>query len=145
MVLGWMIGWLMIEIDDIFYVYSSNTQELTSQRVRQMIQTKNYRGAWNLLQSTRGERITRMPVRNVLTLMVVAAVGVWIVTSNGSPLGSGVVMGLGTRLLSEFLAENDKSKWFWIFARDFSHNEKTWITVGCTAALIWQALMTVRG
>jgi hypothetical protein len=145
LVLGWMIGWLLTEIDDYFYVYVSNPQELTSQRAKQYLAAKDFKGLWNLLQATRGERTSRMPVRNALTLLVMTFVGIWIVTSNGSPLGSGVVLGLGTRLWSEFLTEKDKDKWFWIFSRVFTHGEQMWITVGTGLALIWQILMTVRG
>jgi hypothetical protein len=145
LVLGWMVGWLLAEIDDVLYVAMGNPQELTSQRVKKELTAGNFIGAWNLLQATRGERTSRMPVRNALTLLVMAIIGVWIVTSNGSPLGSGVVLGLSTRLLTEFLAEKDKNKWFWIFSREFSRNEQIAIAVGCTLALIWQAILTVRG
>ena len=56
-----------------------------------------------ILKSTTAER-TRLPVHNILTAMVVAVLGVWVVSSAGSMLASGVVVGLGVRLFTEFLA-----------------------------------------
>lgn len=143
LVLGWVVGWLLANIDEGLYVIS-NPHEVTSQRVKSMFEAKDYKGALALLAATRAER-TKTPVRNALTLMLVMVIGVWIVTSNGRPFGSGVVLGLGVRLLSEFMAESDKKKWFWIFARDFSHSEQRWIMLGSIGALIWQVLMTIRG
>lgn len=118
---GWIIGDLMSEIDQLFYVAMCNPQELTCQRVRSEIEKREWRNAWGILKSTTGER-TRLPIHNMLTAMVVAVLGVWIVSSAGSILASGVVVGLGTKLFVEFLF-GDKKSWFWIFTREFSIGE----------------------
>lgn len=143
-VAGWIIGWLLADLDDIFYVMVCNPQELTCQRVKGLLAGKNYKEAWKLLRETRGER-NQLPVRNVLTGTIVMILGIWIVTSNGSALGSGVVLGLGVRLLAELLAERDWKKWYWIFAREFSQSEYSLTVMGWAAALVWEILMTVRG
>lgn len=119
---GWMIGYVLAEADHLFYIAMCNPQELTCQRVRhEVLETKNWRGAWGILQSTKGER-TKLPVHNVLTAVIVAVLGIWVVSSAGSLLASGVVVGLGVRLFTEFLS-GDKNKWFWVFAREFSVEE----------------------
>lgn len=121
LVIGWVIGNLLAEADHVFYVAVCNPQELTCQRVRREVQNKNWKNAWGILKSTSGER-TRLPIHNILTGLVVAVLGLWVVSSVGSLLASGVVVGLGIRLFSEFLS-GDKKSWFWIFAREFGTNE----------------------
>ncbi len=121
LVVGWAIGHVLAEVDQLFYVAMCNPQELTCQRIRSEISQRNFKNAWGLLQETRFER-NKLPIHNVLTGVVVAVLGVWIVSSVGSALASGVVIGLGVRLFVEFLF-GDKKKWFWIFAREFSIGE----------------------
>lgn len=121
LVVGWLVGYALAEADQLFYVVVCNPQELTCQRVRHEIDTRNWRNAWGILKSTVAER-TRLPIHNILTAMVVAVLGVWVVSSAGSVLASGVVVGLGVRLFTEFLA-GDKKSWFWVFAREFSIEE----------------------
>ena len=122
--LGWILGNLLAELDHVSYVIVCNPQELTCQRVRhEILETKNWRNAWGILQSTKGER-TRLPIRNILTALIVAVLGMWVVSSVGSMLASGVVVGLGVRLFTEFLSSaEDKKNWFWVFAREFSIGE----------------------
>ncbi len=121
LVAGWVIGYALSEIDQLFYVAMCNPQELTCQRIRSEISQRNFKNAWGLLQETRFER-NKLPIHNVLTGVVVAVLGVWIVSSVGSALASGVVVGLGTKLFVEFLF-GDKKNWFWIFAREFDIRE----------------------
>ena len=121
LVVGWVIGDLMSEIDQLFYVAMCNPQELTCQRIRFEVSHRNFKNAWGLLQETRFER-NRLPIHNVLTGVVVAVMGVWIVSSAGSALAFGVVVGLGIKLFVEFLF-GDKKNWFWVFAREFTVGE----------------------
>lgn len=118
---GWVIGYALSEVDQLFYVAMCNPQELTCQRIRSEVSHHNFKNAWGLLNETRFER-NRLPIHNVLTGVVVAVMGVWIVGSAGSLLASGVVVGLGTKLFVEFLF-GDKKNWFWIFTREFSIGE----------------------
>ena len=119
---GWVIGYFLAELDHIFYAYACNPQELSCQRVRSEMEKRNWRNAWGILKETAGER-TRLPVSNILTGFVVAIVGIWVVTSSGSMLASGVVLGLGVRLLVAFWRSADYSKWYWLFARQFEQRE----------------------
>jgi len=120
--LGWILGNLLAELDHVSYVIVCNPQELTCQRVRhEILETRNLRNAWGILQSTKGER-TRLPIHNILTAVVVAVLGLWVVSSVGSVLASGVVVGLGVRLFSEFLS-GPRENWFWLFAREFGMGE----------------------
>ena len=72
----------------------------------------------------------------MLTGLIVAVLGWWVVNSVGSMLAAGVVVGLGVRLFTEFLAGNKKS-WFWVFAREFSVGE-VWVVGG-----VWGVLQLI--
>ncbi|KKU28753.1 MAG: hypothetical protein UX80_C0024G0024 [Candidatus Amesbacteria bacterium GW2011_GWA2_47_11b] len=132
---GWIIGYALAEADHLFYVAVCNPQELTCQRVRQELGARSWKSAWELLRRTAGER-TRLPIHNVLTGLIVAVLGWWVVNSVGSMLAAGVVVGLGVRLFTEFLAGNKKS-WFWVFAREFSVGE-VWVVGG-----VWGVLQLI--
>lgn len=136
LVAGWVIGMMLAEADHLFYVAVCNPQELTCQRVRhEILENRNWRNAWGILQSTKGER-TRLPIHNILTGLVVAVLGLWVVGSVGSALASGVVMGLGIRLFTDFYSGNKKD-WFWIFAREFDIRE-----IG-VVGVVWGALLLI--
>ena len=121
LMVGWVIGYALAEADHLFYVAMCNPQELSCQRIRQKLEIRSWKEAWELIKATSGER-TRLPVHNILTGLVVTVLGLWIVSSVGSMLAAGVVVGLGVRLFTEFLT-GDKKKWFWVFAREFSVGE----------------------
>ncbi len=121
LLLGWILGNLLAELDHVSYVIVCNPQELTCQRVRQELGVRSWKSAWELLRRTAGER-TRLPIHNILTGLVVAVLGVWIVSSAGNVLTLGVVVGLGVRLFTDFWSSNKKD-WFWMFAREFSIGE----------------------
>lgn len=137
LVVGGIIGSALAEADHLFYVVMCNPLELSCQRIRQKLEVRNWKEAWELIKATSGER-TRLPVHNILTALVVAVLGVWVVSSGGSLLASGVVVGLGVRLFSEFLSSGENKKnWFWIFAREFSIGEMR------VMGGIWGALLLI--
>ena len=122
LVLGWVIGYLLTEIDDLFYAYICNPEDEVCQRVKTHIAAADWRRARELLVTTRGER-QNLPIHNILTGLVVAAMGVWVVSSSGSLIASGAVLGLTTRLWIGALTEKNFQKWYWMFAREFSKQE----------------------
>ncbi len=122
LVVGWVIGHGLGELDHVFYALMCNPQELSCTRVRGEIANRRWRSAWRMLKETEAER-TRLPVHNVLTGLIVAVMAIWVVTSSGSMLASGVALGLSVRLLLEFWSAADYGKWYWLFARQFSPKE----------------------
>jgi len=143
LVLGWGMGWLLAEADHLFYTTVCNPQELTCQRVRKELWANNFAKAWRMLLDTKDER-QKLPVRNVLTLAIVAVLGIWIITSSESWLASGVVFGLGVRLFSEISREKNTGKWYWIFARAFSEAEHKLIVGGLGILLAVQFILLIN-
>lgn len=140
---GWGIGHLLADIDHLFYAWVCNPQELSCMRVRNELANRRWRSAWQMLRPTAGER-TRMPVRNILTGLIVAVMGIWTVTSAGSLLASGVAVSLSVRLLSEFWRAADYTKWYWLFARPITAGENKIVKWVGTGLVVTQCLMLLR-
>ena len=141
---GWILGWMMTELENLLYAMVCDPQEQSCQRVKSEIQKKNWGKLWQVLQETKFER-AKMPVRNVLTAFVMTGVGLWVVTSSGSLLASGLVFGFCVRLFSEILADRDYKKWYWVFAREFGESEHKAVLLAWGAGLFWQWFSLIRG
>lgn len=144
LVIGWVIGWLLAEADHLVYATMCNPQELTCQRVRAEMDKKNWRNAWKMLEETKFER-NKLPIRNILTLISMTGVGIWVVSSSGSLLASGLVFGFCVRLFSELIFDTDYKKWYWIFAREFSLPEHKGFLGAITFGIILQWWYLIRG
>lgn len=114
---GWIIGYILAGADHLLYAVVCNPQELTCQKIKQHIARSAWHEAWKVLKETEHER-TRLPISNMLTGLIVAVLGVWVVTSSGSLLASGVVVGLEIKLYTDFILDSDKKKWYWMFAKE---------------------------
>lgn len=138
LVAGWGIGYLLADVDHLFYAWLCNPQELSCLRVKNEIANRRFISAWRMLKATASER-TRLPIHNVLTGLMVAVVGIWTVTSSGSTLASGVVVGLSLRLLLEFWQAADYHSWYWLFARQFELSEHRLVRG------LWTGLVVIQG
>ena len=142
LVVGWVIGYWLTEMEDVFYVYMANPEDETGRNVRTLIGAGDWSRAWDLLVATRAER-RKMPVHNVLTGLIVAILGVWVVSSSGNILAMGVVLGLSVRLFIGLLMEKDFDKWYWIFARKFTERENKIVLAVWGGLLILQVLFLI--
>jgi hypothetical protein len=143
LVLGWILGYALVEADHLFYVAVCNPQELTCQRIRHEMAQKNWRNAWGLLQETADQR-NRLPVHNILTAFILTVMGIWLVTSGGNLLAVGIVTGLAIRLFSEFVADPNYPRWYWLFSRDFNPGENKLMKYLWGSLLLLELLFLVR-
>ncbi len=141
---GWVLGYVLAEADDWFYVAVCNPQELSCQRIRHEIQTKNWRNAWGLLKSTTSER-QRLPIHNVITALVIMGAGLWMVTSGGNALAMGLVTGLCVRLFMDFVTDVNFGRWYWVFSRSFLPSENKLIKIIWGGLLFVQLAFLIRG
>ena len=137
LVVGWLIGWGLAELDHLFYALVCDPKEVSCQRVKREIDLKRWKSAWGILESTKGER-QRLPVRNVLTVAVLAVTGIWMASSSASFVGLGTVLGLSGRLFMEAMAEKKYQKWYWVFKREFSLTEHRLFMVVWFITLMYQ-------
>lgn len=138
LILGLIIGFALTELDHWLYALMCNPQELACMRVKGEIQAGRWRSAWTMLQQTKAER-TKLPVHNAITGLIVAIMGVWLVTSLGNLLAEGLVFGLSLNLLSDFWWDADHTKWYWIIARPITATEDQivkWVWTGLVVIML---------
>jgi hypothetical protein len=96
--LGGLIGSLLPLLDHLVYVFFLAPQELSSQRAIYLIRNKNFTGALRLLIETRQERKNLVFHSNTF-LVVISILTFWILSSSGSLIGTGLVLGAVIYLL----------------------------------------------
>lgn len=99
---GGVFGSIIPEADQLLYVFFINPQELNSQRAVFLIKNRDFVGALRLLFETKGERHDLIFHSNTF-LIVSGILFVWILTSSGSILGFGLILGLTLDLLLDRL------------------------------------------
>ena len=140
---GWAIGYFLSDLDDWYYALITRPHELDSQRVVGLLKTGKWREAREMVMVTRSSR-EKLPVHNILTGLVVGIVGWWVISSSGSFLGAGVVLGLSVRLWIGLVHETDYQKWYWVFARPFSEIEHRGLVAALIVAMAVQILTVIR-
>jgi len=143
LVVGWVIGWALADIDHVFYALTCDPKGETCQRVKREIDLRRWKGAWKILEFTAHER-EKLPVRNIATLLIVGIIGIWIATSSASVIASGLVFGLGVRLVIEMWQTKDYRKWYWLFKREFLWVEHRIISLIITGMIVYQAIGVIR-
>lgn len=143
LIVGLIIGFAMAELDHWLYALMCNPQEVACLRVRGEIQAFRLKNAWEMLQQTKAER-TKLPVRNALTGLIVAGLGVWLVTSSGSLLAAGIVFGLNIKLLTDFLTDPDYNKWYWLVARPITPLENRFVKWAWAGLTVIQLMGIIR-
>jgi len=96
--LGGILGLFLPDLDHLVYIFFLGPQELTSQRVVYLIRNKNFRGAVSLLFDTRAER-GDLVLHSNFAFVVILIFTFWMLTSSGSLLGVGLVLGMVVHLL----------------------------------------------
>jgi len=141
---GWAVGYFLSDLDDWIYVLVTHPHELTSRRVWDLLSLGKWGAAREMLMSTREER-ERLPIHNALTGLVVSGVGLWVISSSGSPLGWGVTLGLSVRLWWGLVMEKNYQKWYWLVARKINLVEHK-VLAGVWGVLIaLQIVLLIRG
>lgn len=88
---GGLLGLLMPNLDHLLHVFVFKPQELTSQRVSQLIKNKQYKEAIILLYDTAGER-TSLIFHTVLFQLIFTILTFWVVSSSGNLFARGLVL-----------------------------------------------------
>jgi len=96
--LGGALGLFLPDLDHLVYIFFLGPQELTSQRVVYLIRNRNFRGAVSLLFDTRAER-GDLVLHSNFAFVVILIFTFWMLTSSGSLLGVGLVLGMVVHLL----------------------------------------------
>lgn len=90
--LGGLIGLFMPNLDHILYIFVFKPLELTSQRVKILINEKRYKEALMLLYDTKEER-KDLIFHSTNFQLIFAVLTFWVISSSGNLFGRGLVLG----------------------------------------------------
>lgn len=113
--LGGAIGTLLPDLDHLIYTLISRPQELTSQRVKSLLNEKQYLKAIDLLVTTRHER--SMPIFHTAFFQILFLIfSFFIISSSGSLFGTGLVLAFSLHLAldqtKDFFELGHINNWF---------------------------------
>lgn len=116
-----------IFVERLLYVYYSRPHEQLSEQVKQLMRIRRYWDGLRLLHARRAEQ-SRLIVRSVVFMAVWVPMAIFVITSTGSMLASGLVMSIGLHLLYDVLLDIGnvgrlKSWLFWPIQREITDAE----------------------
>ena len=118
---GAALGFFLIEIDHFVYTLIGHPEELTSQRVANLLRQFKISSAISVLQSTQNER-QQLFFHSFLFQVIFTCLTFWVISSTGSFFGKGLVLSLSFQIflkqLREFQTQGNLSSWFWNFKLD---------------------------
>lgn len=132
--LGSMLGYLMLQLDQIVDIFVINPDSNLAKAVKNYINKKHFTYSLNLLE-------TNKPLQNRLSFRSATFQLIWVLlafftfSSTSSIFGKGFVMGLGARLLLEqwgyFLTNRYLLKnWlFWQLKREINDQQLKWYLI----------------
>jgi hypothetical protein len=98
--LGGFVGTFLLDTDHLLYTLIIYPQELTSMRVRRLLELRRFKEALVLLTDTQEERF-KLVFHGALFQLTFFVFCFWVLTSTGSLLGAGLVMGMALHLLKD--------------------------------------------
>ena len=120
-VAGWVLGWNLVDLD-------------------QWVKRAKLTGSWVGIFDQ-----WKTQIRSIITIVVLVIMGVWLVSSSGSALGWGTVVGLQVRLLADMLQDTDFGSWYTAIARTFTKREHAGVLLAWTGLLLLQGFILLRG
>jgi hypothetical protein len=145
LLIGGGLGWILIWVERLVYIYWSHTQTQVAQYARYHFSQRHWRTGLALLEQRQAE-IKELGFRSALFQVVWVGLAVFVLSSTSSSFGQALVMGLGLHILvdewQDFLSNKRRLKtWlFWQIKREISDEEMSWFVYAMTgvfALLTW--------
>lgn len=145
---GGLIGFILVQLDRVVYVYYLFPHEQLSQQVQYLVSKGQVLGAMKLVHQRRGEQ-QKLVFRSLVLMLAWVPIAIFAVTSTGSLFAGGVVMGLGLHLMYDLWRDQRKdpvglnTKLFWQVKRAVGLEEQRWFLYGLTGMFILLTWMIV--
>lgn len=146
--LGGLVGWLMVWLDCLVYIYWLHPETQVSQYIRYHFDRKNFKVGWRLLEQRQGE-MEELTLRSALFQIAWVILALFALTSTASIFGKALVMGLGGRILLEewqgYLSDKQTLKrlLFWQIKRQISNQELQWYLYVITGLFAGLSLLLI--
>lgn len=147
-ILGGFIGFCLVYLDRLIYVYWLHPQEELSQLVRDLIRQHRWRLAFKEVHQRANAQL-KLTTRSVLFALAWMLLALFAVTSTGSGFAGGLLMGLGLHMLYDFWRDEQldpvalNKKLFWQVKREISLEEQKKFLYFFTGAFIIMTLIVI--
>jgi hypothetical protein len=141
--LGWVIGMVLALglsiFDRLLYVFWLKPYEQLSIQIQYWIKRRDVVAAWSLL-AERGNEQTRLVLRSAGFAILWPVLMIYVLTTTGSIVAVGIMVGLGLDLVVSIIADWEKpqqiASWFcWQIKRPFSNHEVQ--TIAGSFVFLW--------
>lgn len=133
--LGGLVGTFLLDIDHLLYTLVIYPQEVTSMRVKSLVQQRRYKDTLILLADTENERV-KLSFHNAIFQLVLYILCFFVLTSTGSLFGAGLVMAMALHLLMHELTlllrggeEHLRRMLFWQVKRNISLRQQKFFII----------------
>ena len=145
--LGGILGMLFTYVDRLIHVYFTKPHEQLSQQIQHLVKSNRFTETIRLLKS-RGNEQRYLAARSVFFMGAFIPAAFYVITSTGSAIATGLVMGIGLNLVIDGitgLKDLSALKWwlFWPIKRDFSDKEAKVVVIVFTTLFFLLSLMLV--
>lgn len=147
--LGGTVGTFLIDIDHLLYALVIYPHELTSMRVKRLIDQRRFKDAFILVADTQDER-TKLSFHNALFQLIFYVFCFFVLTSTGSQFGSGLVMAMALHLLRDELGlllrgrDETLRRWlFWQVKTEISFNQQKFFVILMLLVFIGLSLLLI--
>lgn len=129
---GAIVGTLLPDTDHLIYVYFLRPHEPISQKTSQLFSQQDYKGAFNLLTETRGER-SKLIFHTGYFQIIFLIFTLFVITSSGSFLGRGIVLAFSLHLLVDQYIDLTQTgrlaTWFKEFPSNMEEKQMRWYLI----------------
>lgn len=144
---GGLLGMVMPVVDRLVYVYYVQPQEQLSVHVKALVARRRLVEALRLLSDRRLEQV-KLAMNNVLFVVGWVGLAVFMVTSSGSELARGVMLGVGLDLVYDMVTDLKQkdylvSRLFWPVKRRLGWVEARNVMWGVGVVFIVVSLLSV--
>jgi len=146
--LGGVVGYGLVFLDRLVYVYLLHPHEQLSQQVQYSLRQRNLKGALELLHMRRGEQ-GKLSFRSFLFVVAWVPLALFALTSTGEVFAEALVMGLGLHLVYDFWRDQQENaevlnqRLFWQVKRVVSLKEQKIFLWGFSAVFVGLSLMLI--
>lgn len=146
--LGFVFGFLIFILDRFLHVFFIQPESEFSQQVKARWNERNFKEVVQLFVVARQQQQELM-TRSVLFFIVYIGLAIYILTSTGSVVGMGLILGIGLHFCLDFwrYRQNEvrfHQQFLWQLKKTLAQQEITYLVVGFSLFFILLSMLAIR-
>lgn len=139
--IGGLIGFFILDIDHLLDIYFIHPDTEYGKKIIKSVKNTDWKGAWSEMLSTVDQR-PQLVMHSLIFEIIVAILGLYVVTSDHTFLGQALILSLMLRIVSEQVREymhlNNIDTWLWQIKEPIPQNlQAVFLAVGIIVWIIF--------